>query len=412
VSVEPTVASEAIRAGAPALAASFRFHRPRGPLCARGHCGQCEVATADGPALACELLAGAGRPRGRDPLRPVGLLAERFPPWFYERRLLRPRRLRGAGLRVLRHLSAAPALGPLQGIGEARSLRVLEAGTVAVGDVPGEPGALRLDAAAGDVVLGVYPERRLGVLRADGLAEVRFERLVLGTGAYERLPPIAGNDLPGVVGLEAVERYAAAGALAPGTRIACLTPPERRERVEALARAHGLVVVHDAPAPPRALSGRRRVEAVLVPERIACDLFVTAVRQPALELAQGAGGTVRLTEGELPVLVAGTLPPWLEVVGAAAAASSGVADVAPADDAFACLCEDVRFGDLRGCVAQGFSSAELVKRRTGAMTGPCQGKLCAGAVLGALRALGADATPTTARPLARPATLAALAADA
>jgi hypothetical protein len=33
-------------------------------------------------------------------------------------------------------------------------------------------------------------------------------------------------------------------------------------------------------------------------------------------------------------------------------------------------------------------------------------------VLGELRALGADATPTTARPPARPVTLAALAADA
>ena len=32
---------------------------------------------------------------------------------------------------------------------------------------------------------------------------------------------------------------------------------------------------------------------------------------------------------------------------------------------------------------RGFASAELVKRRTGAMTGPCQGKLCAAAVLAA-----------------------------
>ena len=31
--------------------------------------------------------------------------------------------------------------------------------------------------------------------------------------------------------------------------------------------------------------------------------------------------------------------------------------------AFACLCEDVRIGDLADCVAQGFAHPELVKRR-------------------------------------------------
>jgi hypothetical protein len=355
---------------------------------------------------------GAGSAPGRDPLRPLGALAERFPPWFYERRLLRPRRLRRQQLHALRHLSAAPSLERAAAAVPRRELSVVEAATVTVGDVPGHPDALRLDAAEGQVAIGIYPGRRLGVVSEAALLDVRFERLVLGTGAYERLPPVPGNDLPGVIGLEAAERYAAAGALARGTRIACWTPPERRARVAALAEAASLVIVHDAVAPPAAIVGRRRVEAVLTPARVRCELFVTAVRQPALELAQAAGAALRLTAGELPVLVLEAAPAWLEVVGAAAAAGSGVPPVAAADEAFACLCEDVRFADLRACVAQGFASAELVKRRTGALTGPCQGKLCVGAVLGELRALGADATPTTVRPLARPVTLAALAADA
>src|SRR5215208_1843473 len=110
---QPTVASAAIAAGDPALATSFRFHRPRGPLCGRGHCSQCEISTPEGRALACQVPAGAGEPRRHDVLRPLGAIAERFTPWFYERRFLRPRALRGPALTVLRHVSSAGRLTPL-----------------------------------------------------------------------------------------------------------------------------------------------------------------------------------------------------------------------------------------------------------------------------------------------------------
>jgi hypothetical protein len=63
-------------------------------------------------------------------------------------------------------------------------------------------------------------------------------------------------------------------------------------------------------------------------------------------------------------------------------------------------------------VAQGFRHPELVKRRTGAMTGPCQGKLCSATVLAAMRDLGVDVPPTRSRPLSRPVTLGELAAHA
>jgi NAD(P)H-nitrite reductase large subunit len=112
------------------------------------------------------------------------------------------------------------------------------------------------------------------------------------------------------------------------------------------------------------------------------------------------------------VLVLDKTPDWVEVTGAGAATGSGVPAVVGDDVAFACHCEDVRVGDLRACVAQGFDSVELVKRRTGAMTGPCQGKLCAPAVLAELRTLGVEPRPMTARPLATPIALGELAADA
>jgi bacterioferritin-associated ferredoxin len=102
----------------------------------------------------------------------------------------------------------------------------------------------------------------------------------------------------------------------------------------------------------------------------------------------------------------------MELVGDAAATTSAAPDVTPDPDAIVCLCEDVRASDIRACVAQGFDSSELVKRRTGAMTGPCQGKMCAASVLAELRAAGVEPRPTRARPLARPITLGELAADA
>jgi hypothetical protein len=396
-----TRASAAIGAGNPAIAASFRFHRPRGPLCGRGWCGQCDGACG----------AAAGTAAHRDRLRPLGRLAERYPPWFYERRMLRPRALRGPALSLLRHLSAAPPLSDRGVRGPPRAYREIEAATVLVGRGPAPSGALHVNAADGRVALGYYGERTLGVLDHDALVAVRFERLVLATGSYDRLPPVPGNDLPGVIGAHAAAIYGAAGAIT-GKRVAIWAPDADLAPITAMAERHGARIAHASPVAPRRITGSRRVAGVEADRLVACDLVIVGVRQPAIELALQAGAQPRLTRGELAVLIVGEAPAWLELIGAAAVTTSGVAHTATHDDAFACPCEDVRFGDLRACVAQGFDQVELVKRRTGAMTGPCQGKLCAGAVLGSLRDLGLDPVPMTPRPLAWLATLGELAADA
>jgi hypothetical protein len=215
-----------------------------------------------------------------------------------------------------------------------------------------------------------------------------------------------------VLGLHAAERYARAGALRQGTRIAAWTPSNRRPRVEALAASHGLDIVWIDEAAPGALSGRGRVERLHAESTVPCDILITAVAQPAFELALQAGARAELTRGELPILVVAESPAWVQLRGAAAAKASGVPDVRAADDAFACLCEDVRVGDVRACAAEGFDHPELVKRRSGAMTGPCQGKLCAATVLSVLRDEGVEATPTSARPPAFPVSLGQLASDA
>jgi bacterioferritin-associated ferredoxin len=79
------------------------------------------------------------------------------------------------------------------------------------------------------------------------------------------------------------------------------------------------------------------------------------------------------------------------------------------DDAFVCFCEDVRVRDVRAAIDEGYRDIELVKRHTGAGTGPCQGKLCHGALLECARAAGIPARIPTPRPLVRPVPLAALA---
>jgi hypothetical protein len=283
---------------------------------------------------------------------------------------------------------------------------------VVVGPGHDLPGAYVVDQTLGRRALGVYPGRVLGVLGEHALTAVRFDRLVLATGSYERLPPIPGSDLPGVIGLRAAERYAAAGAFRGGPRLAAWGPAAVVERVERLAARHGTSVVWSGTTAPQAITGRRRVTGVRTDRPIACDLFVVCTAQPALELAWAAGAVARLTDDGLPVLALDERPDWLEVVGEAAATGSGVPDVPAADGHIACPCEDVRVRDLRDCVAQGFESVETVKRRTGAMTGPCQGKICAATVLTVLRGLGVAPVPMRPRPPASPVTLGELAARA
>ena len=86
-------------------------------------------------------------------------------------------------------------------------------------------------------------------------------------------------------------------------------------------------------------------------------------------------------------------------------------DVPAADEAFACPCEDVRVRDVRRAIAEGFDVPELVKRRTGALTGHCQGRLCSATILALLRAADRPHAPTTVRSPVLPVTLAELAVD-
>jgi octopine oxidase subunit A len=71
-----------------------------------------------------------------------------------------------------------------------------------------------------------------------------------------------------------------------------------------------------------------------------------------------------------------------------------------------CFCEDVHANEIRAQVTAGYGDPELVKRRTGALTGPCQGKYCLQAFCAVLgdtpRTAAVGGPPTTARPPLRP----------
>jgi hypothetical protein len=90
-----------------------------------------------------------------------------------------------------------------------------------------------------------------------------------------------------------------------------------------------------------------------------------------------------------------------------------------------CFCEDVRGWEVRAELVAGYADPELVKRRTGALTGPCQGKYCLSAVVCAIEngesavvpefdllSIPVDVVPPTGRPPLRPIRLRDLIAEA
>jgi sarcosine oxidase subunit beta len=189
-----------------------------------------------------------------------------------------------------------------------------------------------------------------------------------------------------------------------------------------------------------AADGKRRIRSVTLSDgrRLPCNLLVLGYAQPTYELQMQAGLHATL-EGEPPAIVPGGDAAFpLLAVGEAAGADGPRSAAAQAEeataawlamapqppargrslaptrfpvapDAFVCLCEDVRVRDVQQAIADGFSDVDLVKRRTGAGTGPCQGKLCHAEIARCLRDNARVAALPTVRPLLRPTTLARLA---
>lgn len=458
----PSLAATALRDLRVPLSASFRMRRPRAGFCHAGWCQQCRVKLSDGRVVLACLTPDDAKVRIDATVagRWVGEIASHLPPWFYEHRLLRPRALRQFYLERLRRLSGAPraheSLARLDadyaelecdtlvvGAGaaglEAASTAATPGNRVVLVDAERCGGRMRwrkdkaqdlsraiqaaraagVEIREGVTCVGLYrdPSRALCALQTGSMV-IRFSNLVLATGAYDRLPAFERNDLPGIIGVRAFERLAAQSMIPKGARIGVWGDDHGVSCALVAASASALEI--GWAACPSAMSGvrrpfagarverawgGRRLRAVTVGphRRVPCDILVVAFSQPAYELAAQAGVTPLLA-GDPPTLHLPSISQdGVACVGelAANAATQSAAARAP-DDALVCLCEDVRAVDVRAAIADGYDDVELLKRHTGAGTGPCQGKLCHGEMLQCLRAAGRETRLPTMRPLTRP----------
>ncbi len=451
-----------------ALARSFRMHRPRGAFCHSGWCQQCRVTLADGRVvLACrtEAEGAAAITPARRAGRVAGWFGERVPPWFYEHRFLRPRRLRQFYLDKLRRLSAAPQAplalpvpsvtaedidcdclvvgGGLAGLAAAttaatqgRKVVLIEAERLGgrarwsadASALQGQIAAARaagVDCREGLTCVALYSDRERALcVGPPGNVVVRYTSIVIATGAYDRLPTVPGNDLPGVLGARAFERLAAQRALPAGTSIGVYGHAVDVANVIAAANGGKCAIAwvagpgdlpeSTAPRYPNAMLARMwggdRVRGVVIEPggRLGCDLLVIAITQPTYELQAQLGYAPSLVGTPAVLSTSVAASERLQVVGEAVAIDAPAARTSERahDDAFLCLCEDVRVRDARAAIADGYRDVELLKRHTGAGTGPCQGKLCHAAIACCLAEAGLDVRLPTMRPFVRPMPLA------
>lgn len=430
-------------------------------------------------ALACESTESHSTDGRWDPLRIVGRIAEGATPWAWERHVLPDNAAQRAYLETLRRLSAAlpladnivnAARGPTQaydtdvlvvgagpaGRAAAQTLQARRVAHLVVDPIPMQGNGAATHA-AGDVkqylCVGLYeqPRRALCVGNRDN-AIVQFQRLIVATGAYDRIPTVRGNDLPGIIGLRGLETLARAGALSSAARVGFFGHRVEAERALAAASQAGVSLQFMAgPAElpdfagsafPRSqllrVLGRRRVRGIELERHgtLDCDVLIVGFSQPSYELQAQNGCTIELRgspsivwptcSGRAPWVAVGeasgdfmhdgaqmragaAVTTWLSGEVATDEVACAVDATDAHDEAFVCFCEDVRVRDIRAAISEGYRDVELVKRHTGAGTGPCQGKLCHGALLACAHRAGLDVRIPTPRPLVRPVRVAALA---
>jgi sarcosine oxidase subunit alpha len=292
---------------------------------------------------------------------------------------------------------------------------------------------------------------------AESIWEIRPRAVVAATGTYELVPTVPGSDRPGVLGARLTARLLGEHRVLPGERAALVGDGAELTAVGVALREAGAAVLGPIPTKAlREVGGRAGVAWVRyldhdgTARRDPVDVVVFGDRTPKLDLVLAAGGRVGWVDGRLSAQAdpdGRTSVPGLFVAGDTASGDPGMASDrarragraaaafarapsgAPAqpDDngptatratratrtgdparsataghapnpgsphAVLCFCEDVRGWEVQTERAAGYRDPELVKRRTGALTGPCQGKYCLSAVTCALNDTGLGATST------------------
>ena len=425
------------------LSRSFRFHRPRGLMCDTGQCGWCECEVDGRPSVrSCQVPVHEGLVARsehawptveRDLLGWLDLGSRWIPPTFYHHRFLRPHRLRKRYLDVIRGFGGRGRLPAGLAASEARGrdVRELEADVLVVGGGPSGSAAASAAAERGarvvlvEAVVGRALPSHAAVRVLDGAAAIgwydgvviaidestswtiRARSVIAATGSYERVPSVRGADRPGVIGARRVHDLITRHGVLPGER--ALLVGDARELSDAgaaLVEAGATVIGPVATASLRRVLGRRRVTGAIVDldrrrRNESVDLVVIGDRSPNIDLVLAAGAAVEARDGMLvPVLdqAGRTTVPNLSVVGSAAGRPTAPGP-APSGRTLVCFCEDVHADEIHAQVTAGYGDPELVKRRTGALTGSCQGKYCAQAFACTMADAG---VPTDGLPTARP----------
>ena len=368
---EDSVAAALLRAGVTTFTRSIKYHRPRGPFCFAGSCGQCLMRIDGVPSLpACRVQAGEGMrcerqngPLGveNDLFRAADFL---FPEGLDHHHLLVRSRLLGrVALEVARRLAGLgefpdavrkPTPGELRtvrlaivGAGPAglSAARAAAAGTLLIEREPQVGGAPllfadSLDANAGraEVLLeaecvGLYANDTsvpgnalLAVRHRDRLLAVVAERVIVATGGVSQPLAFPGVDRPGV--------YAARGLLALRTRVgvklAVVGEGEEAQRCAAALSRRGYEIAMVPGVPRRALGNPVKAVDTASGERIRCDAVAIALAPaPLHELATSVGAHAHFDGAGFPVETDAdgrTSVPWLFAAGTVArkdAARSG-----------------------------------------------------------------------------------------
>ena len=369
--LEDSVAAALLRAGVTTFTRSIKYHRPRGPFCFAGSCGQCLMRIDGVPSLpACRVQAAEGMrcvrqngPLGveNDLFRAADFL---FPEGLDHHHLLVRSRLLGrVALEVARRLAG---LGELPG--EARSAVRGELRTVKLAIVGGGPAGLSAARMAAAGTLLIERERRVGgapllfgdtinadagraevllqaecvglyandtslpgngllaVRHRDRLSAVIADRVIVATGGVSQPLPFPGVDRPGV--------YAARGLLAlsarVGVKLAVVGEGEEAQRCAGALSRRGYEIAMVPGVPRRALGNPVKAVDTASGERIRCDAVAIAIPPaPLHELASSVGAQAHFDGAGFPVETDAdgrTSVPWLFAAGTVArkdAARSG-----------------------------------------------------------------------------------------
>ncbi|HUJ29069.1 MAG TPA: 2Fe-2S iron-sulfur cluster-binding protein [Myxococcales bacterium] len=344
-----SVASALLRAGITTFTRSVKYHRPRGPFCLSGTCGQCLMRVDGTPSLpACRVRAEEGMVCERQN-GPLGVDADLFraadflfPEGLDHHHLLTGSRVLGrVALEIARRLAG---LGELPASGRpALPAQVRSERLVIVGGGPAGRAAARAAAAAKPVVIerdegsecvGLYAnDTRLSgnalvvVRRREGLLVIAAERVICANGGASQPLPFPGVDRPGVYAARGLEKLPAM----VGRKLAVVGQGDaEHERAAAALSKRGYEPSLVKEPPRRALGNPVRALDLADGSRLRCDAVAIALPPaPLHELATSAGARARFDGNGFPVETDAdgrTAVPWLFAAGTVAgkpAESSG-----------------------------------------------------------------------------------------